>query len=314
MPKEYSHLYLGRELLAELTSHDGDHQFDPAKCAPPFLFGNTAPDLFFYDFPTFRYRVLARLLHRGKGEKLLEAVSSMIEMSKASDRANTIYAFALGCLAHLAADMTWHPFVLECCSVCSREPKAPECPRHMACHFRIETCLDLLLASYYGTRLKKKDFPRWIYLSGKSTKQLLEIFCDEINRVNDTPMKSHPGSAYRCLLTQVLFLALFQVKPLFWASLAADFLTLKKYDLYQALFYPPSTIMRKQNFVNLSPGLGLLFSSPENIMRSYISRTKNLAQEFFDVAQEQKKGALTPREAYEKFLNISPTTGVDGHL
>ncbi len=313
MPKEYSHLYLGKELLAYLKGQDNAFQGNLKVNPSPFLFGNTAPDVFFYDFPSFRYRVLAKLLHRGKGEKLFEALVSMIERSKREDPGNMIYSFTLGCLSHLAADMTWHPLVLECCSACPRIPKAPECSKHMACHFRIESCLDSLLLNYYGSRPKKRDFSRLITLFKASTRQLIGVFCREINAVNDTPLRCIPVSAYRCLLTQVVFLTIFQMRPLFWMSLGADLLTLKKFDQYQALFYPPSQVMKKRFFFNLSPGLKMLVSSRDRFLEKYVSRTKRLALQLFDIASKQKTNILSRETAYKKFLAISPPTGVDGH-
>jgi len=315
VPKEYSHLFLGQKLLKDLTScYDtsltSDIHIDP----PSFLLGNTAPDLFFYDFPAFRFRVLAKLLHRGRGESLLKIIVSLIEKSKNLDTNSKLYSFCLGCLGHLAADMIWHPLVLKCCNACPKSPKAPQCPESASCHFRIESYLDILVAKYFGHEMKKRDFPKSVALFDPATRKLLGIFCREINSTSGCVLKCDPASTYRCLVTQVTFLTFFQIKPLYWVTLGVDLLTLRKFDQYQALFYPPDGLVNKSTLAKLSPGIKMLLSPDGKLLENHVELTSDLAKNFITIAMKQKSGSWNAKKAYTELLKLTLSSGVDGHL
>ncbi len=315
MPKEYSHLYLGKKLLGELVNLQDEAIVSNQKIdTSSFLLGNTAPDLFFYDFPVFRLRTLAKLLHHGRGEALFKIIVSLVEKSKKGSYSSALYSFSLGCLCHLAADITWHPLVLKCCSVCPEFPKAPMCPRQSACHFRIESYLDILLARFFNIKMKKKDFPTWIGLFHRNTRILLDAYCSELNRIRSTHIICSTGSSYRCLITQVVFLTCFQVKPLFWSSLIADMLSIKRFDQYQALFYPPDYFVNRKFFTCMTPGIKLLLNMDGNLLEEYVSSTMKLAKSFMIEAHKLKSGTLDKSRAYLELLKLSPSSGVDGYL
>jgi len=315
MPKEYSHLLIGKSLLHILRNKQ-DPQVEVSSLNPSsFLLGNTSPDLLFYDFPTFRYRRLAKFLHSGRGENSFRIITSLISKSTSTEQvAGSLYSFALGYLGHLAADMVWHPLVLKCCQSCPKIPKAPKCTQSMSCHFRIESLLDLVLGKHLRYQMKKKDFPHWIALYSQCTRELLWHLSNEINKSGDAPLSSNANSLYRCLVTQVTFLSLFQVKSLFWASLAMDLLTLRKFDQYQALFYPPPYVLGTDLFRRLSPGITKILLQEEDTVVKALRDTERLALKFFDIAEKQKTGNINEETAYFGFLNLSPSTGIDGHL
>lgn len=316
MPKEHTHL-----LLAEIFMRDFLKAAE-LETRPPFLIdkqafclGSVIPDVYFYDFPSFKKRRVSSFLHRARGDNLFKIVVSVIEDGRSRGNDGVLLvSFSLGVLLHLAADMIWHSAIIQSCSSCHKNPKAPHCCRSLACHFRIESVLDILMLEHLRNTSRFPDFSRHIRPLSRVTKNIVRVFVDELNKIEDSALSVDSSTTIRCLITQAVSIYLFQKRPLYWVSYAADIVTLKRFDHLQAVFYPPRKFMEHGSFIRLAPNYKEIRGLSRNkFFDASIEKTLHLARRFTEIALAEQRGALAPEDAFEKLLERSVPSGVNGH-
>ena len=127
MPAHYTHYYIARKVLDELSPIITEH-LQPY--LPVYFFGAQGADFcFFYQVANFRRKNFGSYLHRDGGFTAFQVLKAL------STYDPVLFAYTLGYITHYAADITFHPCVYQA----TKNPIE---------HSRIENALDRRFLGY----------------------------------------------------------------------------------------------------------------------------------------------------------------------